>query len=299
MTVKNAAGLAAPHTWAASVFPVLLGTLLSAALTGQFDSLVFWPLLCAAVLLQSSVNTLNDYYDFIKGADLKENSDEPSDAVLVYNDIDPKHVLRLGFFFMTAAILFGLYPVCRGGFGTLLLGAVGCLVIVAYSAGKHPISYLPLGELVSGCVMGALLTAAAFSALAGRIDPMVLPLSAPLVLGIGLIMMTNNICDIERDRRSGRRTLPALMGRERARRLYRQLAGLWILSILTAVLLRFPKGAFVMISVLAMSVPALFRLFRAPLVPAERGPCMGAVMRAMIWLSCAYLAGIAAYILFE
>ncbi|MDR1573279.1 MAG: prenyltransferase [Clostridiales Family XIII bacterium] len=299
MTLKNAVGLAAPHTWTASVFPVLLGTLLSAVLTGQFKAPVFWLLLCAAVLLQSSVNTFNDYYDFVKGTDLKENSDEPADAVLIYNDIDPKHVLRLGSLYMGTAALFGLYPIYRGGLGTFLLGAVGCLVILAYSAGKHPISYLPLGELVSGGVMGGLLPTAVFSAFAGYIDLRVLPLSVPLIVGIGLIMMTNNTCDIERDRRSGRRTLPALLGRSAARRLYRLLAGVWVLSMLALVLLCFPKGALPAASVLAMSGPALARLFLSPLVPERRGPCMGVVTRAMIGLSCSYLAGIAGHILFE
>jgi 1,4-dihydroxy-2-naphthoate octaprenyltransferase len=297
MTFKNAVGLAAPHTWAASVFPVLLGSLLSVALAGRFDPFVFAPLLGAAVLLQASVNTINDYYDFVKGVDLKENSDEPDDAVLLYNNINPKRVLLLGVIYMGAAALLGLYPVYRGGVLTLLLGAVGCLVVVAYSAGKRPISYLPLGELVSGGVLGGLLTAAAFSAFTGRVDPRVFPLSAPLIIGIGLIMMTNNTCDIERDRRSGRRTLPALLGRERARRLYRLFAGLWLLSILASVLLRFPMGAPAACLALASAAPAMLRLFRAPLIPMRRGACMGAVMRAVIWTSCSYLTGIAAHIL--
>jgi 1,4-dihydroxy-2-naphthoate octaprenyltransferase len=299
MTFKNALGLAAPHTWAASVFPVLLGSLLSVALAGRFDPLVFPPLLGAAVLLQSSVNTINDYYDFIKGVDLRENSDEPADAVLIYNDINPKRVLLLGALYMGAAMLFGIYPIYRGGFCTLLLGAVGCLTVVAYSAGKRPVSYLPLGELVSGGVLGGLLTAAAFSAFTGRVDPRVFPLSAPLIIGIGLIMMTNNTCDIERDRRSGRRTLPALLGRTRARRLYRLLAGLWILSILASTAVCFLRGAPAACLVLALSGPAMLRLFRAPLVPRRRGACMAAVMRAVVWTSCSYLAGIAAHILSE
>jgi 1,4-dihydroxy-2-naphthoate octaprenyltransferase len=198
---------------------------------------------------------------------------------------------------MGAACFFGLYPVYRGGPVTLLLGVVGCLVVIAYSAGKRPISYLPLGELVSGVVMGGLITAAAFSALAGRADPRVPLLSLPLIVGIGLIMMTNNTCDIERDRRSGRGTLPALLGRTRARRLYRLLAGLWVLSIPALTFAHFPGGLLAGCLVLAPAAPALLRLFRAPLVPARRGACMGAVISAMIWLSCSYLAGIAAHIL--
>jgi 1,4-dihydroxy-2-naphthoate octaprenyltransferase len=294
---KNALELAAPHTWPASVFPVLLGTLLSIAASRRFDPIVFLPLLAAAVLLQSSVNTINDYFDFLKGTDLRENSDDPSDAVLIYNNVNPKHVLRLGAAYMAAAALFGLYPIYRGGPYTLLLGAVGCVVIVAYSAGKRPISHLPLGELVSGVVMGALLTAAAFSAFTGRIDREVWFFASPLVVGIGLIMMTNNSCDIERDARSGRRTLPSLLGRTRARRLYRLLAVIWVLLIAASMLVGFPKGALTVCICLAMSGPPMLRLLRSPLIPELRGQCMGAVMSAMIWLSCSYLAGIAAHII--
>jgi 1,4-dihydroxy-2-naphthoate octaprenyltransferase len=112
-------------------------------------------------------------------------------------------------------------------------------------------------------------------------------------------MMTNNTCDIERDRRSGRKTLPALLGRTRARRLYRLFAGLWILSIPAATALRFPKGALASCLALALSGPVLLRLFRAPLVPALRGACMGAVVNAVIWTSCSYLAGIAVHIFLQ
>jgi 1,4-dihydroxy-2-naphthoate octaprenyltransferase len=297
ISLKNALNLAAPHTWPASVFPVLLGTLLSAALSRSFDPIVFFALIVAAVLLQSSVNTINDYFDFVKGTDLPENSDDPSDAVLLYNNVNPKRVLLLGASYMGAAALLGLYPIYRGGVCTLLLGAAGCAVIIAYSAGKRPISYLPLGELVSGVVMGALLTAAVFSAFTGRVDREIWVLSLPLVVGIGLIMMTNNTCDIEKDTRAGRGTLPSLLGRTRARRLYRLLAALWVLLILALTPVHFPKGAPVTYVALAASAPALLRLLRAPLVPDCRGRCMSAVMNAMVWLSCSYLAGIATQVI--
>jgi 1,4-dihydroxy-2-naphthoate octaprenyltransferase len=297
LSLKNALNLAAPHTWPASVFPVLLGTLLGTASARSFDPLVFLSLIVAAVLLQSSVNTINDYFDFVKGTDLRENSDDPSDAVLLYNNIDPKRVLLLGAFYMGAAVLSGLYPIYRGGAYTLLLGAVGCVVVIAYSAGKRPVSYLPLGELVSGVVMGALLTAAVFSAFTGRVDPEIWFLSSPLVIGIGLIMMTNNTCDIEKDARAGRKTLPLLLGRARARRHYRLLAALWVLLIIASTSVFFPKGVFAVCAALAASVPALLRLMRAPLVPDCRRLCMGAVMNAMIWLSCSHLVGIAAHVL--
>ena len=56
--------LAAPHTWAASVMPALLGTAL-AAREGVSEPLMSLLLTAVCVLMQSAVNTFNDYSDVI------------------------------------------------------------------------------------------------------------------------------------------------------------------------------------------------------------------------------------------
>ncbi|MCL1905979.1 MAG: prenyltransferase [Clostridiales bacterium] len=292
LTLKHALGLAAPHTWVASVFPVLLGAALAFAKAGSFPLPVFALVLMASVLLQASVNTINDYYDFIKGNDRLENSGDPADAILVYNDLDPEQVRRLGFCFMVAAVLLGLYPVYLGGIVTLVIGVCGCLVIVAYSAGKTPISYLPLGEIVSGLVMGGLITAAVFSSLTGYMAGDIFFLSTPLILGIGLIMMTNNICDIERDAPTGRRTLPLLLGRPLARVVYRCCVGLWLLLVVLCIALRFRGGLIPVSMLLLAAFPLWRRLICLPFTPEQRGPAMGAIVKANLYAGTLYVAGI-------
>ena len=96
--------LAAPHTWAASVMPALLGTAL-AAREGVSDPLMGLLLTAVCVLMQSAVNTFNDYSDFIKGTDTLENSPDADDAVMVYDRPSPRRVLFLGFAFLLAAAL--------------------------------------------------------------------------------------------------------------------------------------------------------------------------------------------------
>jgi len=298
-TVKNVIGLAAPHTWVAAIFPVLLGTLLAAALADSVSPLLFVLLLAAAVLLQSSVNTINDYYDFIKGNDSEEDFVDPGDSVLVYNKLNPGHVRFLGFSFMATAVLLGIYPVYHGGILPLLLGIFGCLVIIAYSAGKWPLSHLPLGEAVSGGVMGGLLTVAVYSTYTGYARWDILLLSCPLIIGIGLIMMTNNTCDIERDMSVGRKTMPTLLGRARAVILYRLLAGIWLALLVLLTAIWFSKGLLCTGLVLLLSIPALRKLWSSPLTPNRRGPCMDAILKANLWLNGAYLAGIFASILLK
>ena len=292
LTLNHVVGLAAPHTWVASVFPVLLGSALARALESSFSWLLFLLMLPAAILLQSSVNTINDYYDFIKGNDKLENSGDPTDAVLVYNNLAPRQVQRLGFCFMGAAVLLGLYPVYVGGIVTLVIGLSGCLVIIAYSAGKKPISHLPLGEIVSGTVMGALITAAVFSAFTGYVTGEVFVLSLPLVFAIALIMMTNNICDIERDTPIGRRTLPVLLGRPRARMLYRCSAAIWLALIILCTAVRF-RGSLIQTGVLLTAAfPIWRRLFTIALTPEQRGPAMGTIVTTNLCANTIYVVGI-------
>jgi 1,4-dihydroxy-2-naphthoate octaprenyltransferase len=291
LTFKHAVNLAAPHTWPASIFPVLLGAGLALAYAGSFSLAIFMPVLAASILLQASVNTINDYYDFVKGTDLEENSDDPDDAVLVYNNVNPRHVRRLGFGFMAAAVLLGLYPVYRGGLVTLIIGACGCLVIVVYSAGKKPLSYLPLGEIVSGTVMGGLITVAVFSALSGYAGYEIFLLSIPLILGIGLIMMTNNICDIERDSLVGRRTMPVLLQRRRARVVYLCCSALWLISIIVCVAVRF-QGGLVLLLLIPLTFPVWRRLAGSPLTPERRRECMGAIITANLCANSVYVAAV-------
>ena len=52
-------------------------------------------LLVIVVLMQASVNTFNDYYDYVKGTDSEDDNVDASDAVLVYNNVNPNSALAL------------------------------------------------------------------------------------------------------------------------------------------------------------------------------------------------------------
>lgn len=156
-------------------------------------------LLAICILMQASVNTFNDYYDFVKGADSADDDVEVSDATLVYNNVNPACALRLGIGFLVAAFLLGAYVIWQAGWIPLAIGVVGAVFVVVYSAGKTPVSYLPIGEAVSGGVMGGLIPLACYQALTGDLNWLMLLWAVPEIIGVGLIMMTNNTCDIEKD----------------------------------------------------------------------------------------------------
>ena len=283
LTPKLALQLAAPHTWAASVFPALFGILYcvyrSFGITVPEAAL----LLLACVLMQAAVNTFNDYMDFVKGTDSPEDNLEESDAVLLYAGVDPRQVRNLAFAFLGTAALIGIFFTVMRGPVPLLIGLTGGLVVLLYSGGPLPISYLPIGEIVSGFVMGALIPLGIEAAVTGKLHPEILPLCLPLVAGIGLIMMTNNTCDIEKDLKAGRKTFPNCLGREKAVKTYRGAVILWMLLIIAdgAVLGR-AAFAVSLIAVAAAYKPVYRFLMRSPLLQSTRVAQMKGILKANI-----------------
>ena len=289
LRLKHGVGLAAPHTWPAAILPTGLGVSLSFVAAGRWDPLLSVCLLLIAILMQSAVNTLNDYADFIKNTDTLENSDDPGDAILVYNRLNPKTVRSLGFVFLLAAAIPGVWVTIQAGFIPLYIGIVGGAVVILYSLGKMPISHFPLGEFVSGFVMGGLITLAVCTAISGVFDLFVLLYALPLIIGIALLMNTNNTCDIERDISSGRRTLPVILGRRRARVLYAVLLAVWISSVFCLVLIFFPKGAPAAVPVFAAAMLLYIRQFRLPLTQETRRQSMTGLLRLLMVLGLGYI----------
>ena len=288
LRIRDIINLAAPDSWAASVMPSILALIISYRIAGQLKADMAVCLFLIAILMQSSVNALNDYADFLKGTDILENSPDASDAVIVYG-LNPKTARNLGIAFLVLALVLGGYTVYRCGWVPLVIGLIGALVVVLYSLGKIPISYLPLGEVTSGFVMGGLITLAGVYMLTNVLDLRVLLLALPVIIGIGMIMFSNNGCDIERDTQAGRRTLPCILGKERTMACYRLMLLIWILSPIP--LLAMFVGRFgILIYLLECPVFAsrLVRQLTTPLGGETRGIIMGGITGLGIMMEFAY-----------
>lgn len=280
--------LAAPHTWPAAILPVLIAVGCTVATCGSFSPLRAIVLLVICILMQSSVNTFNDYFDFVKGTDSADDNVEVTDAVLVYNNVNPRTVLVYAIGLLAAAFALGLYIIAVAGFIPLVIALIGALIVVLYSGGKTPISYLPIGELVSGGVMGGLMPLACYQVLSGTFSWMMLVWSIPTIIGVGLIMMTNNTCDIEKDLEASRRTLPVLLGRKRARALYHGLLVAWASAIVLIIGLWFPRGLIIMPFMVLACYPLMMGLWKNPLAPAARIGAMGQICSVNVALGAFY-----------
>ena len=300
LTAKQALQLAAPHTWAASVCPSLFGICYSRLMGFPLGPFRAAAVLAACVFLQSAVNTLNDYVDFVKGTDSASDNVEVTDAVLVYGGIDPKSARNLGFFYLFAGLLSGLAASAGAGPVPLLIGAVGGATVLLYSGGPLPVSSLPLGEVVSGFVMGGLIPLGTAACADGKLHPEILFYSLPLIIGIGLIMMSNNGCDIEKDLRAGRKTLPMILGRERTLKLYRFLTVFWILLLLVLPVLLTGRRGFLCGVLLLLFARERFRnILALQLRPEQRVLQMKGIVAANIFGNGALIVTLLAAVLME
>lgn len=280
--------LAAPHTWVASIMPVILAVALCVGFTGKVSVVTAIILLCISVLMQSAVNVINDYFDYVKGTDTIDNQDDPEDAVLVYNDINPSEARNLAIMYLGAAFVLGIYIIVRAGWIPLVIALVGALVVFLYSGGRTPISYLPIGEFVSGIVMGGLITLASYQALTLVFDWSILLLALPVIIGIGLIMFTNNTCDIEKDIPADRKTLSVMLGRETSRKVYHVLMIIMVACIILSVGIYFPGGELICLFMVFSCYPVFKMLWENPLIAPSRGPAMGQVVNLNIMLGTFY-----------
>lgn len=294
LTAKMMLQLAAPHTWPAAIFSVLVASALALATREghTVNGIMVCVLLAISILFQSAVNTINDYFDYMKGTDTPENQLDPSDAVLVYNKINPRSVLIFALCMVAAAFVLGVYCILVAGWLPLGIALIGVVILVLYSGGKTPISYLPIGEIVSGFTFGGLIGFASYYCLTLRAEPLAFLWLLPVMIGVALIMLTNNGCDIEKDKAAGRKTLPVLIGYERMCLVYHGLVYAWLISICIIVLIWFRSGWIVLPFMLLAVHPTGRVLLANPLTPQTRGLAFSQIAGLNIALGTFYAAAI-------
>lgn len=285
----------APHTLAPSILAVLFSIIYTAiSFSGTINLLLAIVLFLICALMQAAANTLNDYLDYKKGTDSRENSSEDAfDAVLVYNNINPAHVLIFAIAQLIVAALLGCYIVYISGIIPLVIGIIGAVVVVIYSAGRTPLSYLPIGEIAIGITMGGLIPLACVYVLSGVLDWWLALVALPLMIGIGMILATNNTCDIEKDIAAHRHTLAVTLGRDNAVSLYKLVILIWPALMLVLELIFFTPGIIFGVFMVCAAFPVLRAIMRNPLIQASRDGAMAQIISLNIIFISFYCLAIA------
>lgn len=201
------------RTGFATGLPVLSGGLFGAYLSGQ---LKFWPLFFLFIS-GFSFNIVANVANEIR-AHLKKEEDEST-----FTGHKGSEGLVRGDATLTDAIFVLVGCLMLGGLSGLLVvyltrslfilavGLIGALAALAYSLGPKPYIVYPVGEAVSGLLVGGASSFISTAVQAGYVSTEVFLYAVmPMIMTV-FLMSTNNTSDYDKDKGS-RRTLPHVIG---------------------------------------------------------------------------------------
>lgn len=203
-----------PHSYPASIAPVLFGATFALVYNINFSYVKFILFLLACLLIQAATNLFNEYYDYKKGLD-KVDSEGISGSI-VKGNLTSKEVMTGAIILYALAFVLGIILTLMTSITVLIVGIVCMIFGYLYTGGLYPIAYSPFGEIVSGFFMGTIIIALGFYFQTSFVNSDVIIVSLPLFIMIGGILLANNIRDLDNDKISGRHTFAILVGRNSA-----------------------------------------------------------------------------------
>lgn len=208
--IKNWALAIRPKTLPAAVAPVLMGTAMA---FGDGIGHIPTALVCllTALLLQIGTNLANDYYDFKKGADTVERVGPT--RVTQAGLIPPARVKAAFIGTFALAVLASVWLMVRGGWPIAVLAGLAILAGIFYTAGRYPLGYLGLGDILVFIFFGPVAVAGTYYVQSLELNAAVILAGfAPGLMSVA-ILTVNNLRDIESDAKSGKKTLAVRFGR--------------------------------------------------------------------------------------
>jgi 1,4-dihydroxy-2-naphthoate polyprenyltransferase len=226
-----------------SLTPFFIGTAFSLYVNGTINLPVTAILFIAVFFWSLTVTMINNFIDKRREGGVPHFSTGVSMALIIGTG--------------GASMLLGLYLTWLCGLPVLIAGAICFGVGILYSFGPISISRTPYGEIASGLTEGFLVIFLAVFVNANtgamqyadlRFDGRtvtasldwvnmlrLLLLALPNMCCTSNIMLANNICDVERDAKNRRYTMPYYIGRSNALRLFQFLYVTAYIAILLAV----------------------------------------------------------------
>ncbi len=208
---------------------------LFAALHGKFRWDLYLLTTLGLVLAHAASNFFNDFFDYKLGLD-EENyfRAKYGPQPLVAGLLDERGVLKYGIVTMVLAAAIGLYLTYIRGWVVVLLALAGFVSIMGYSFSKR----IGLGEPLVVVVWGPLMVAGTYFVITGQWSWDVFYAGLVYALGPTSVLFGKHIDKYEDDLARGVRTLPIILGKERARNVAKILMIGMYIGVLLLVLLR-------------------------------------------------------------
>lgn len=227
----------------ATVIPVLLGTVIAWAHTGDIFWVKFFLSLIGVVFIHAGSNLANDYYDHKSRVDdlnLHPTPFSGGSRVIQKGLIPAQRILYSALLCFGSGSIIGLYLnlVSKGNI-ILIIGLVGVFLGFFYTAYPLQIGYIGLGELTIGFCFGPLIATGAYYIQVQKLSFQPLLASIPISILIMLVLYINEFPDYEVDRLLHKRTWIVLLGKKRAIKIYCILMSLVYFAIALGIIFHF------------------------------------------------------------
>lgn len=198
-----------PKTLFASISPVLIGSVL-AYTSHNFSWWTCFFTLLTALGIQISTNFVNDYCDFLKGAD---TSQRKGPTRITQSGLVSLSTMKkaIGCVLMLTACA-GLYLICQGGIYIALLLLLSLLLAVLYTAGPYPLAYLGLGDLFVLVFFGPVAVVGTYFLQTHYLSWEGVWIGFALGALSTAILCVNNLRDINEDKQATKKTLTVRFG---------------------------------------------------------------------------------------
>jgi 1,4-dihydroxy-2-naphthoate octaprenyltransferase len=241
----------------ATIVPVVLGIAI-AARHGSFDLLTALLTVIGASFVQLGLNVANDVFDTAQGADdanLTPTKFSGGSRVIQYGLVSFRQMAGLATIFYVAAGLIGLLLLAlRGSPALLIIGVVGFIVSIGYTAPPLKFVYRGLGEIAVAIGFGPMMLLGAYVVQTrGALSWEPLVASLPIALLVALILYVNEIPDRRGDARAGKLTLPVRLSKSTVIAIYQVAAAAAYAIVVVGVVVG------------QLPIPALLALLSAPL----------------------------------
>lgn len=195
-----------------SVSVVSLGAALAVYEGAPFDGVWFILALLGALSAHGAVNLLNEYEDWHSGLDAltQRTPFSGGSGALQAHAEYAEWVQAAGYFLLGIVLAVGGYFYVTVGEEILWIGALGLLLVLAYTRYLTRMPWLCL--IAPGLAFGPLMVLGTYYVMTGQFSPKAWVVSFIPFFLVNNLLLLNQIPDMDADRQVGRRTFPLAVG---------------------------------------------------------------------------------------
>ncbi|MBI4334537.1 MAG: 1,4-dihydroxy-2-naphthoate octaprenyltransferase [Chloroflexi bacterium] len=209
-----------PSFLTASLVPILLGTAVAWAATGQFHAGYFVLTLLAGLLLHAGTDVINDYFDHRSGNDEANRSFvrpfSGGSRLIQLGLMSPVEVLAEALLCFALGSAIGVYLAWARGPFILVLGLAAVLSGFFYTGKPFNWASRGLGEFIVALNFGPLMALGAYYTQVQALSWLPVLASLPVAFFIAAVLYINEFPDYEADRLVGKRNLVVRLGKQKA-----------------------------------------------------------------------------------